>query len=175
MSRWPTTHSTDPLATPSSLKTSAIELRLKVQGARSSRIRAALSYAILLGGILTIGLTVYMVVVSYSPLPWGDGWAQIDPLANGINPLSLQWLWGQHDEHRLVIPKLFLIADLHFFHARQIFLLISILVIQFFHLCVLSRRVCGRWAHGAVRFGARYRPGRALFVRPGAVHNFYGA
>ncbi len=157
---------------PSSLKKPAIELRLSVQGARWSRVQTALSYAILLGGILTIGLTVYMVVVSYSPLPWGDGWAQIDPLANGINPLSLHWLWGQHDEHRLVIPKLFLIADLRFFHARQVFLLISILVIQLAHLAVLSwsMRALGGWRGSLWRTGT----GLAAFCLfgPGQWHNF---
>lgn len=155
-----------------SAKPPVLERPLSGQEAQTSRVEAALSYAILLGGILTISLTVYMVVVSYSPLPWGDGWAQIDPLANGINPLSLQWLWGQHDEHRLVIPKLFLIADLHFFHARQIFLLISILVIQFAHLSVLSwsMRALGGWRGSLWRTGT----GLAAFslFGPAQWHNF---
>jgi hypothetical protein len=95
----------------------------------------AFSWAILLAGIITIGVAAYMVVVSYSSLPWDDGWVQIDPMVSGINPLSLHWLWAQHDEHRVVFTKLFLLADLRLFHAGQAFLLTSILVIQFCFGC----------------------------------------
>lgn len=166
------TASTDQPAEQTTATTAVLEPQTSSKQTRASRVQATVSYAILLGGILTIGLTVYMVVVSYSPLPWGDGWAQIDPLASGVNPLSLQWLWGQHDEHRLVIPKLFLIADLHFFQARQVFLLISILVIQFIHLSVLSwsMRVLGGWRGSLWRTGT----GIAAFCLfcPPQWHNF---
>ena len=166
------TDSIDPAANANNPQVAVLQRQTSNQEARSSRVQAAFSYAILLGGIITIVLTIYMVVASYSALPWGDGWAQIDPLANGINPLSLQWLWGQHDEHRLVIPKLFLLADLHFFRARQVFLLISILVIQFIFLSVLSwsMRALGGWPGSLWRTGT----GIAAFCLfcPTQWHNF---
>ena len=98
-----------------------------------SRTSSALSYIILLGGIVTIAVTLHMVIASYSSVPFWDGWAQIGVVANGENPLSWAWLWRQHNEHRLLIQKLFLAADLRWFHARQTFLLTSILAVQFLH------------------------------------------
>ncbi len=115
----------------------------------TSPVCSALSYAILIGGLLTIAVSVHMVVVSYCALPFWDGWTQIDVVANGQNPLSLSWLWTQHNEHRLVVPKLFLAADLLLFRARQVFLLTGILVIQILLLLLLAwsmRRFAG-W-HG---------------------------
>ena len=53
-----------------------------------------------------------MVIASYSSLPSTDGWEQIDVALRGVNPLSPAWLWTQHNEHRMVIPKLFVAADL---------------------------------------------------------------
>ncbi len=96
-------------------------------------IASVLSYAILLGGILTIAVTLYMVVVSYSSLPYWDGWTQVGIAAGGESPLSPAWLWHQHNEHRLVIPKLFLAADLSCFRPARTFLLVSIFLIQMLH------------------------------------------
>jgi hypothetical protein len=64
-----------------------------------------------------------MVVVSYSSLPFADGWTPIAAAASGVKLLSFNWLAHQHNEHRLVIPKLLLITDLRFFQYRQVFLL----------------------------------------------------
>lgn len=124
----------------------------------ASRLASGLSYAMLLGGLLTIAVALYMVVASYSCLPYWDGWTQVHIAATGGNPLSPAWLWQQHNEHRLVIPKLFLAVDLLFFGARQVFLLTSIFVIQLLHLVLLSwsMRVLGGWR------GALWRTGVGL-------------
>ena len=97
-----------------------------------------------------------MVVISYSNLPFSDGWTPIAAAARGEKLLSFGYLAQQHNEHRLVIPKLFLAADLRWFHYQQGFLLASILVIQLLHWLLLSwsMRVLGGW-HGATwRTGA---------------------
>ncbi|HME33142.1 MAG TPA: hypothetical protein VKG65_10350 [Terriglobales bacterium] len=114
-----------------------------------------LSYAILLGGVITIGLALYLVVVSYSSLPYVDGWSEIDLVSGGSDLTLSHWLWEQHNEHRLVIPKLFVAADLPFFQARQVFLLASIFVIQLLHLALLawSMRVLGGWRGDLWRTG----------------------
>ncbi len=119
---------------------------------------SALSYAILFGGVLTIGVAAYVVVISYSGLPYSDGWTEIFPAAAGVKQLSFTWLWQQHNEHRLLIPKLFLIADLRLFHAKQVFLLTSIFAVQLLHLLLLSwsMRVLGGWR------GALWRTGTGL-------------
>jgi hypothetical protein len=124
----------------------------------AARVLAILSYFILLSGLITIVVSAYMVVVSYSNLPYWDGWLQINYVAEGGNPFTFGWLWSQHNEHRLLIPRLFLLADLYWFHASQVFLLSSIFLIQLLHLLVLSwsMRVFGGWR------GAPWRSGIGL-------------
>jgi hypothetical protein len=115
------------------------------------RLSAALSYAILLGGICTIAVAVYTILVSYSSLPWWDTWEYMAAIAKGESPLSPSWLWRQHNEHRMVIQKLFFVVDLEMFRARQVFLLASIVIIQLLHLGLWgwSMRRLGGW-HGAL-------------------------
>ena len=124
----------------------------------TSRLSSALSYVVLVSGLLTIVVTIYMVVSSYSSLPFWDGWEEFRFAANGDSLLSPASLWRLHNEHRIVIPKLFLVADMRLFHARQEFLLASILVIQFLHVALLSwsMRVLGGWS------GALWRTGTGL-------------
>jgi hypothetical protein len=119
------------------------------------RASVALSYAILLGGLLTASAAIYMVIASYSSLPSTDGWEQIEIALQGVNPLSPAWLWKQHNEHRMVIPKLFLAADLLLFRARQKSLLTGILATQFLLLLLLawSMRVLGGWRGTVWRSG----------------------
>jgi hypothetical protein len=88
---------------------------------------------ILAGGLLTIAFSLYLVRTTYSSLPYWDGWRQIEVAANGASPVSPSWLWQQHNEHRLVLPKLFLAVDLQLFGARQAFMLASIFAIQLMH------------------------------------------
>ncbi|MGD0930177.1 MAG: hypothetical protein ABR902_05945 [Candidatus Korobacteraceae bacterium] len=116
---------------------------------------AGLSYAILLGGLCTIAVAVYTILVSYSSLPWWDTWDYIAAIAQGPGPFSPSWLWRQHNEHRLVIQKLFFAIDLEMFHARQVFLLASIVVIQLLHLALWawSMRALGGWRGNLWRSG----------------------
>ncbi len=124
--------------------------------ARLLRAASVFSYLILLGGMLTIVVTLRMVMLSYTSLPVWDGWAQIAAAKDGAGPLSFSWLWAQHNEHRLLIPKLFLLADLSWDHARQTFLLASIMVVQLLHWVVLSwsMRRLGNWRGTLWRSGA---------------------
>ncbi|MFZ0311328.1 MAG: hypothetical protein WAL85_01355 [Candidatus Korobacteraceae bacterium] len=113
-----------------------------------------------MGGIGTIAVAVYTILVSYSSLPWWDTWEYIAAIAKGQDPFSPAWLWRQHNEHRLVIQKLFFAVDLEIFHARQVFLLASIAVIQLLHLGLWawSLRVLGEWR------GALWRSGVGLLA-----------
>jgi hypothetical protein len=96
-----------------------------------------------------------MVVICYTTLPWSDGWTQIFVGARGENPFSLHWLWQQHNEHRLLIPKVFLALDLRFFAARQKLLLVTIFVIQLLEWWLLgwSMRNLGGWRAAQWRTG----------------------
>jgi hypothetical protein len=46
------------------------------------------------------------------------------------NRSLLYWLWAQHNEHRIVLPKLLLLLDYHGFHGRDIFLLVMNMLVQ---------------------------------------------
>jgi hypothetical protein len=113
------------------------------------------SYFILIAGLITMGSCAYMMVASYSSLPYWDGWIELTYAADGGNPFTLDWIWGQYNEHRMPIPKLFLLTDLHWFHGNQIFLLCSIFVIQFLLLVTLawSMRAFGNWRGAVWRTG----------------------
>src|ERR1700757_1699844 len=111
---------------------------LAAQSTVRSAVANALSYAALVAGLGTIFVSAYLVIVSYSSLPHWDIWdTQISLAARGGSVSLLHWLWQQEDQHRLVIPKLFLLADLHWFHAAQKSLLASIFIIQLLHLTLL--------------------------------------
>ncbi len=122
---------------------------------RIATIESALSYLLLTGGFLIIAVAAWLVVTTYSALPAWDGWIEIEFGAGREAQSALAWLWTQHYEHRLLIPKLFLLADLYWFHARQSFLLASIFAIQALHLLVLawSMRVLGGWRSALWRTG----------------------
>lgn len=126
----------------------------KCRGNAASQASDIASYLVLLGGLLTIGSCIYMMVVTYSSLPYWDGWIEIQyPAGGGLHTAS--WLWAQVNEHRMPIPKLFLLADLHWFHARQVFLLSSIFAIQLLLVAVLgwTMREFGGWRGTVWRTG----------------------
>jgi len=124
-------------------------------GGRGNLISLTLSYACLLGGLLTVVLAAYVVVRCYLPLPWSDGWIEIFMGARHEPIPSLHYLWQQHNEHRFLVPRLFLVVDLLGFAATQRFLLASIFVIQLLHTGLLSwaMRVLGRLENNAWRAG----------------------
>ncbi len=68
--------------------------------ARDLQISTVLSWVILLGGLLTIGVAAYMVFASYSPLPFWDEWSELHYFAAERHPPFLSWLWTQHNEHK---------------------------------------------------------------------------
>lgn len=126
--------------TPQAVTTGSMEARL-------AQLANALSHAILAAGAATIALAVYVAVLGHSKLPYWDEWIQIDFAANEGAGHTLDWLWRQFNQHRIVVPKLFLLADLRWFRATQTSLLVSNLCLQLLHLTVLgwSMRVLGEW------------------------------
>ena len=115
--------------------------------ARLESLANALSYAVLAGGAVTIALAINVAVLGHSKLPFWDEWMQIDFAANEGPGHTMDWLWRQFNQHRVVIPKLFLLADLRWFRATQTSLIVSNFGLQFLHLALLgwSLRVLGGW------------------------------
>ena len=93
------------------------------------------------GAVLLAALwTVYLVYRCYSPLPKWDQWVEVRWMKNYY---AGQWrlsdLWRQHNEHRILFPRLFLWTDLFLFKGKNIFLFISIFALQAVHCRIFLR------------------------------------
>ncbi|MFL6414643.1 MAG: hypothetical protein ACJ74Y_03105 [Bryobacteraceae bacterium] len=71
------------------------------------------------------------------PCPWLDGWNVLSDIAKGAKPWSLHWLWSQHGEHRIVIPRLLVWLDCAVFGAKNISLFVEIYAVQAAQLAVV--------------------------------------
>jgi hypothetical protein len=65
-----------------------------------------------LGGVITWGLWAAMVTAALffvaryaSNVPSWDDWDMV-PTLTGVQPFTWDWLWSQHNEHRVPIPRL---------------------------------------------------------------------
>jgi len=108
------------------------------KGNRSSTSFAAslLSYLTLAGGVGTIGAVAYFVVRSYTCLPFWDSWSVSIFLA-GPKRSVLEWLWAQHNEHRIPLSKIVLWLDYRLFHGMDVFPRCCIFLAQLMLLSVL--------------------------------------
>src|SRR5437773_2339305 len=82
-----------------------------------------------------IAVTVYILITTllivhnaYSPLPYGDSWSfWLNRLFYGN---FSAFLFNEHNEHRIAVPRLFFLIDRFVFHARNLFPLICSLLAQ---------------------------------------------
>jgi hypothetical protein len=102
----------------------------------SAAISNAFSWGLLLGGIATVGVVLYITILAYSPVPWMDPWFFYYQLDQG-HLSFLQFLWAQHNGHRIILPKLFDLWDLYWSRGNGILLLSSIYAVQALHFGVL--------------------------------------
>jgi hypothetical protein len=128
-------------------------------GEAESYISAWLSYLVLLGGFVTVIVSAYMVISTYSSLPRWDEWALVDHLATNPGG-SFAWLWVQHNEHRIFFTKLFFLFDTGVFRGSQIFLLLSVFLGQLLQVILLSASL---WVLGGMR-GPGWRTGTGLIA-----------
>ena len=79
--------------------------------------------------VLTWILSAYLILTSlvavyrfYCPVPYGDMWWFVRDMARlNSHQVGLSYLWGQHSEHRILLPRLIFWADLHLDHFRGVF------------------------------------------------------
>ena len=93
--------------------------------------RAALAALLILLATAMVVTTLIAVVHAYSPIPFGDQW-------NAVLP-GEYWaqLFDQHNEHRILFPRLFFLVDLLVFDGNNVFNLSSIFAIQLVHAALL--------------------------------------
>jgi hypothetical protein len=121
-----------------------------------------------LAWILSIYLiltTVLAVHTFYCSLPYGDMWWFVRDMSQfRSHQVGLSFLWSQHSEHRLVLPRLIFWVDLQFFRFRGVFTIFCGLVLQAGEavlLCFAFWRVeksasVSRLAYAALVFGMMF-------------------
>ncbi len=99
--------------------------------------------AVLLSGmVLTLGAAallcaIALTVRTYMPCPFWDEWAFVNAIASGRGLLSGNWLWSEHNEHRLLVTRLLILADLRLFGGKNVSLFVEMCVIQALHLAAI--------------------------------------
>ena len=96
------------------------------------------SYISLACGLAMMVFMAHLVWSYHSPLLWVDQWIFLRELIGNHGHYSLSLLWRQHNDHRILIPKLFYLADLYIFHGTNTFLLVVIFCVQLAHLAWLA-------------------------------------
>ncbi|HEX6812068.1 MAG TPA: hypothetical protein VF384_10635 [Planctomycetota bacterium] len=114
-------------------------------------------------GVLAAGMvawcTLAHVVYVYHPLPWCDYWDFVCLLPHYLSPdFRLTDLWAQHNEHRILFPRLVFLADALWFGANGV---LNVLVSCLIH--------CGHAALMAVAVAAAMPRGPTLVVAAAAV------
>ncbi len=122
--------------------------------ARSPRTIAVL---LILYGVATFLLilhSVFSVWTLYQPLPLDD---HMDFMIDMQRWYDGVWqaadLWKQHNEHRILIPRLFFLIDVLFFNGDNVFLITLNIVLQALHVLlfwhIIAQADLPRPAHGA--------------------------
>lgn len=103
--------------------------------------------------------TIRTVTAFWSPLPWFDEWATTNLIGAWQHGDMTAWqaLSSQHNEHRILVPRLVFLADDLLFGGRGRMTMWVIFLVQFSHAGLFaiilgqSRPAhAGRWAIGAV-------------------------
>ncbi|MBC7488878.1 MAG: hypothetical protein H7240_01460, partial [Glaciimonas sp.] len=95
-----------------------------------------ISTLFLLSSIIFVGLAIIGGIRAYSPIPFWDMWDGY--LGFYVKVTSGDWSawWAQHNEHRIVLARLFFWLDLAFFKGQGWFLIIVNYALQSM-VCIL--------------------------------------
>ena len=122
-------------------------------------IRISVTVAAALFAVVVVADTLRAVVPAWSALPWMDEWATVELLrAFQAGEMSArELLFSQHNEHRILVPRLVFFADEALFSGQGRLSLCAIFAVQALHaglfaLLILQARPPwpGRWALAAV-------------------------
>jgi hypothetical protein len=89
----------------------------------STRLR--LAWAFLYVAVLAVGVAVgiQVLVDGYSPVPYGDLWAQFPFIERGVRgDFDLGDLWAQWNEHRIFLARIQFLLDYSMFGGTNVFL-----------------------------------------------------
>lgn len=119
---------------------------------RSPRLILAISVLFGAAAIGFVVLTLRGVTARWNPIPFWDMWngdiAFWYRLQDGAGPIAF---WEQHNEHRIVLAKVFFWFDMQWFHGNGVLLIVSILVslalVAVTLVCSLKHRLQERRGH----------------------------
>jgi hypothetical protein len=105
-------------------------------------LRRAGTLALVLLAVVVLVTTVHAVVESRSPLPVRDQWAAVaDTEALARGELGVTALFRQHNEHRITVPRLVLLADSAWCAQSGVLAITVTFLLQALHALLLLRLV----------------------------------
>ena len=91
------------------------------------RLAAGAAFAVL--AAVGVALGTWVIVTSYSPVPYADFWGQLPWLERAYGgDLRLADFWVQANEHRIFVPRLQFLAEYRLFGGTYAFLFTAIAV-----------------------------------------------
>jgi hypothetical protein len=101
-----------------------------VEIVRNHPIFCGSSVLLALAALGAIVLTIVIVVISYSPVPFADHLVVLSQMGGKTPWYSVRLLWKLHNEHRIPLVRLAIAADLFWFggHSRLLFSLTLLLL-----------------------------------------------
>lgn len=95
--------------------------------ARRARLAAGIAFGALAAA--GIGLGTWVIVASYTPVPYADFWAQLAFIERAYGgDLRLSDFWVQANEHRVFLPRLQFLVDYRLFDGTYVFLFSAIAI-----------------------------------------------
>lgn len=87
--------------------------------------------AIALVPAYVVATTLLAIVLAFQPAPYQDQWSLVAAYREFLRDgASFDWFWRQHNEHRIVFPRLVFLADLAWARGSNLLNLAAILAIQ---------------------------------------------
>lgn len=115
-----------------------------IAGAISGHLLSFLAISL---AIVFVGSSLFATYRSFSPVPFADSWSgMVDFYVKSFDDPAV-W-WAQHNEHRILLSKLFFWVDMRFFSGSGALLVpVNILLLAsiWAMLCVYARRLLADW------------------------------
>lgn len=133
--------------------------------------------------LVMISSTLYGVYRSYSPILFMDHWWVVKDYAAVVaGNLSLDILFQQHNEHRILFPRLLMFADFKFTQGSNLLNLTAIFIMQGLHALLLGLLISTllsftgwrRWAVLGCVFGIMFSALQMVNLNQGFQSSFIG-
>ena len=93
-----------------------------------------------------VGSALYAVVSEALPFPYWDEWEFVAALEQSFYPgRYVEFFFSQHNEHRILFPRIIFSIDYFWFHGSGAFNIACIILVQIAHALLLSR-IASRWS-----------------------------